>query len=555
MAQDFFKVRNGLSIASLSSSPASPQNGDMYYDSGLEKFQFYQDGAWTGLGSGGGSFPLLAPNGSATAPSYSFTNATESGIFLGSADDGSVSVAVNGSPTFTFNADGSATSASNIHVGGSVDVSDNVECDEVLASGAISSSGGNISTTGGDVSASGNVYGTQIFGATTDLNHPGLSFSGCTTLGFIGAGSNLSFVNGGYYYWYCGTDGVHYGGNGNTTNYNIIWDTDGGGSIGESGEYRPSNVYVKDGVFTGTLQLSSAGSSSSPSLLIGVGTAPTNTGFWANSGGIGLSVDGGYYWAAGSSIFELNTDINIVWATDGGGNIGSASPSDDNGRPGYIYAKNDIVAGNNLTATNQLNLPGVLSSEHSTAQINIGNSSDGSYGILTLWSQSSSDHSIAIQGPWGFSTTGILMSGSSVMYLYGGGGLCLTLNNPTTTVNNNLAVSGNASVDGQFSMPVSTVSTPSGTTQTINWNSGSTQELDLSSATGNVTVTFSNQTDGAQMTLFVVQGSSALNVTFTGVKWAGGAAPVISTGSGAIDIITFVVRGSTVYGAIGQNFS
>lgn len=117
-----------------------------------------------------------------------------------------------------------------------------------------------------------------------------------------------------------------------------------------------------------------------------------------------------------------------------------------------------------------------------------------------------------------------------------------------------LLTTGNVAADGQLYSPLGTTSTPAGTTQTIDWNNGSTQELDLASASGNVTVTFTNTNSGSQMTLFVVQGASARNVTFTGVQWPGGTAPTISIRSGAVDVITFVVRGTTVYGTFDQNF-
>jgi hypothetical protein len=55
MAKDFMKVRSGINFIPQGSAPVSPQNGDLYYDSGSDAFQFYQDGAWTGLGAGGSS--------------------------------------------------------------------------------------------------------------------------------------------------------------------------------------------------------------------------------------------------------------------------------------------------------------------------------------------------------------------------------------------------------------------------------------------------------------------------------------------------------------------
>lgn len=113
----------------------------------------------------------------------------------------------------------------------------------------------------------------------------------------------------------------------------------------------------------------------------------------------------------------------------------------------------------------------------------------------------------------------------------------------------------NLVVAGQGYSALSTTHTPSGTTQTVDWNGGNTQELDLSSATGTVVMTLSNGDAGGFYSLIVVQGSTPRNITFSGVKWPGGTAPTISTGSGAIDILTFVLRGGTYYGQYSQNFS
>ncbi len=62
-------------------------------------------------------------------------------------------------------------------------------------------------------------------------------------------------------------------------------------------------------------------------------------------------------------------------------------------------------------------------------------------------------------------------------------------------------------------------------------------------------------------TLYVKQGTTARTVTWpnsTKLKWAGGTAPVVSTGSGAIDIFVFetINGGTTWFGSlVGKNFS
>lgn len=51
MANNFFKVRNGISLGNLSSAPSNPITGDFYYDTTLNSFQGYQNGTWVALGT------------------------------------------------------------------------------------------------------------------------------------------------------------------------------------------------------------------------------------------------------------------------------------------------------------------------------------------------------------------------------------------------------------------------------------------------------------------------------------------------------------------------
>jgi hypothetical protein len=50
MAKEFLKVRSGVGIKP-NTAPSDPDNGDFYYDSGTDQFQFRQGGAWGGLAS------------------------------------------------------------------------------------------------------------------------------------------------------------------------------------------------------------------------------------------------------------------------------------------------------------------------------------------------------------------------------------------------------------------------------------------------------------------------------------------------------------------------
>ena len=118
MAANFFKVNKGLTLAPQPSEP-SGQNGDLYYNTTLNRFRQYQNGSWKdlGSGSGGGGFKnYLSP----IVTTQSSTPNPGNGDFeLGSTAGwscGQIGTLVNGLPTSltpTFGAD-NATGTSNL---------------------------------------------------------------------------------------------------------------------------------------------------------------------------------------------------------------------------------------------------------------------------------------------------------------------------------------------------------------------------------------------------------------------------------------------------------
>ena len=55
MADNFFKIRNGISLGNLPTDPANPESGDFYYNTTSNQFRGYQSGTWQNfpLGSSG----------------------------------------------------------------------------------------------------------------------------------------------------------------------------------------------------------------------------------------------------------------------------------------------------------------------------------------------------------------------------------------------------------------------------------------------------------------------------------------------------------------------
>jgi hypothetical protein len=87
--------------------------------------------------------------------------------------------------------------------------------------------------------------------------------------------------------------------------------------------------------------------------------------------------------------------------------------------------------------------------------------------------------------------------------------------------------------------------TPSGTTQTVDFNNGNTQKINLGSATGTVTVTLSNPQTGALYRIFLIQGATPRTVAWPAtVKWPQGVAAILSTSNGAVDVVELYYDGS-----------
>lgn len=91
--------------------------------------------------------------------------------------------------------------------------------------------------------------------------------------------------------------------------------------------------------------------------------------------------------------------------------------------------------------------------------------------------------------------------------------------------------------------------TPVGTTQTVDWNNGMIQFMTLASASGTVTVTLSNGTQGGYYELFVTQGATPRDITWpASVKWPQGQKVILSTTNGYTDKIKLYFDGTNYYG-------
>lgn len=97
--------------------------------------------------------------------------------------------------------------------------------------------------------------------------------------------------------------------------------------------------------------------------------------------------------------------------------------------------------------------------------------------------------------------------------------------------------------------------TPSGTTETLDFDVSFYHSIDLDSATGDVTLTLSSPVQGQTYLIKVIQGATARNLTWpASVKWPSGTAPTISTTNNDEDVITLWWDGTSYYGNFQQDY-
>ena len=94
----------------------------------------------------------------------------------------------------------------------------------------------------------------------------------------------------------------------------------------------------------------------------------------------------------------------------------------------------------------------------------------------------------------------------------------------------------------------------SGSTFTVPWTSGAKQTITLNA---NCTFTFTAPVGVSNLLLKLVQdGSGSRTVTWpASVKWAGAAAPTLTTTANAVDIVTFMYDGTNYWGTYSLNFA
>jgi len=91
--------------------------------------------------------------------------------------------------------------------------------------------------------------------------------------------------------------------------------------------------------------------------------------------------------------------------------------------------------------------------------------------------------------------------------------------------------------------------TPAGTVQTLNWNEGNIQILDLGSASGDVTLTLSNPQKGAKYRIHVIQAATPRDLIWpANTRWPQGQKPILSQVNDAVDVVELYYDGTDYFG-------
>lgn len=158
----------------------------------------------------------------------------------------------------------------------------------------------------------------------------------------------------------------------------------------------------------------------------------------------------------------------------------------------------------------------------------------------------------------------IIVSGSGTVWTIDSGAVLpssLSVGGPSwagsgdVTINAGLDITTNLTIGGDYTEGVAAIGTV-GSSHTLDLSFGTLQTATLTSGTP-CTFTMPTSTAGKSFVLMLKQpvSGSTTTATFTGVKWSGGTAPVITATLGRMDILSFFADGTNWYGSFIQNFA
>ena len=268
-----------------------------------------------------------------------------------------------------------------------------------------------------------------------------------------------------------------------------------------------------------------------------------------------------------------NGNSKVVWASAGGGSARSVAGDTDNGMITWVTSDNTFAAESNLTfdgtdlliaSTGKLAVGDTATYIHQASDSNLAVVADGDItldaaddividadgDIISLkfggtagqidFTQANSGDGIIQQKVDAKDLVVKQYDGDEVIRFTDGGDV--RVNNVvyfTTEATNTCDSSGGAA------------------SRTIDWNVSQKQNLTITGTSN--TINFTNPQGPCNLQLKIVQGDGNDTITaghyYTNVKWAGGARPTLSTGNGAIDIISLYFDGTSYHGVASLGFA
>jgi hypothetical protein len=411
--------------------------------------------------------------------------------------------------------------------------------------GSISSPSGNftesLQVNGTGVSLSGH---THIASNITDFNS---SVSGLLPVKNIVAGSNTTIVSSGGIY----TINASSGGTNISSTRGVINATGTLSSFNISGGYSVGFLDVfQNGVklISGSDFTASNGTSVSLSISVASGTVLEYVGYGTTAASSLSGVSPGSVSAPTLSSYN---DISTGFYFPSSGTFAIASSGYDRFK---IDNKGDIfVGGENISGLRYLDINNINNSSSAGSILRLittnvsgtGNTSAD----LVKYKNGQFTINNADTSPDTFTTFNV--GNLERLRITSSGNIGIGTTSPTSK----LHVVGNSNLAGTLTFNDFTESVVvignSSTSKTIALTNGTVQTCTL---TGNCTFTMPTATAGKSFTLFLSSGSGSFTATFTGVKWSGGTAPVITTTASKVDILSFISDGTSWYGAFSQNY-
>ncbi len=177
---------------------------------------------------------------------------------------------------------------------------------------------------------------------------------------------------------------------------------------------------------------------------------------------------------------------------------------------------------------------------------------DGTLSVDTATYQASDATLTALAA---YSTNGLVTQTASDTFT----GRTITGTSAQISVSNGDGVSGNPtlSLDARVANTAEVSNAPTGTTQTIDWANGLDQKLNLSSASGAVTLTLSNPPSAGHMMIKIVQGGTARDITWpVTVKWDDVVGePTWSSDTSKTRLVGLYWDGTSYYAAASDTFT